>query len=58
VRPEGLCLTIRRSGFDLRAVYVGFVVDRVALKNTSVHVLRFFPVRVHAHIYWSIFDDT
>jgi hypothetical protein len=38
------CLSPRRSGFDSGSVHVGFVVDKVALGQVFLQVLRFFPV--------------
>jgi hypothetical protein len=37
-------LSPRRSGFDSGSVYVGFVVDKVALGQVFLRVLRFSPV--------------
>jgi hypothetical protein len=38
------CLPPRRPGFDPGLVYVGFVVDKVALGQVFPRVLRFSPV--------------
>jgi hypothetical protein len=32
------------AGFDPGSVHVGFVVDKVALRQVSLRVLRFYPV--------------
>ena len=37
-------LSQRRSGFDPGSVHVGFVVDKVALGQVFLRVLRFSPV--------------
>jgi hypothetical protein len=37
-------LSPRRPGFDPGSVLVGFVVDKVALGQVSLRVLRFSPV--------------
>jgi hypothetical protein len=37
-------LSPRRPGFDPGSVYVGFVVDQLALGQVFPRVLRFFPV--------------
>ena len=37
-------LSQRRPGFDPESVHVGFVVDKVALGQVSLRVLRFSPV--------------
>jgi hypothetical protein len=48
----------RRSGFAPGSVHVGFVVDRVAMGQVFLAVLRFFPVSIiitpglHTHIIW------
>jgi hypothetical protein len=36
----------RRPGFDPGSVYVGFVVDKVALGQVFPRVLRFSPVNI------------
>jgi hypothetical protein len=38
------CLPPRRPGFDPGSVHVGFVVDKVALGQVFLRVLRFSPV--------------
>jgi hypothetical protein len=44
VRWWDASLPPRRPGFDPGSVHVGFVVDKVALGQVFLRVLRFFPV--------------
>lgn len=37
-------LLLRRSAFDPRPVFVGFVMDRVVLGQAFVRIIEFFPV--------------
>jgi hypothetical protein len=45
VKPECIPLSLRRKGFESRAVRVGFVVDKVTLGQ----VLRVFPINYHSN---------
>jgi hypothetical protein len=40
-------LSLRRPGFDLRSLPVGFVVSRVALEQVFLRVLQYFPGQYH-----------
>jgi branched-subunit amino acid transport protein len=42
-------LSPRRPGFAARSVHVGFVVDKVALGQVFLRVLRFSPVSIFYH---------
>jgi hypothetical protein len=44
LRPLAAGLPPQRPGFDPRSVHVGFVVDKVALGQGFLRVLRFSPV--------------
>jgi hypothetical protein len=43
LRETGLSLTLIECSFDFRQVYVGFVVDKVALEKTFLQ-LDLFPL--------------
>jgi len=42
------CLSSRRTGFDPRSVHVRLVVDRMALGQVFLRILRFFPCLYHS----------
>ena len=43
-------LSPRRSRVHLRSVYVGFVMDKVLLRQIFLRVFRFFPVTITVHL--------
>jgi hypothetical protein len=47
-------LSPRRPGFTPGSIHVGFVVDKVALGQVFLRVLRFFPVTLQTHIIWGM----
>jgi hypothetical protein len=46
LRPLVTRLSPRKPGFDLGSVHMGFVVDKVALGQVFLRVLRFSPVSI------------
>jgi hypothetical protein len=53
-------LSPRSTGFAAGSIHVGFVVDKVALGQVFLRVLRFFPCQYHStvalqtHIIWGM----
>lgn len=53
------CLKPRRPGLAPRVVYVGFVVDKVAMEQVSIQVIRLLPVNIMSpilHIHSSVIE--
>jgi hypothetical protein len=48
-------LSPHRHMFDLKAVYVGFMVDQVAVGQTSLRVFQFYSIRITPLVLYSRF---
>ena len=49
LRRSAVDLSPQRPGFDSRSIHVRLVVDKVALKQAFLPVLRFFPCLYHSN---------